>query len=284
MLYLRLFILPLFLLLNKDLFAQRYEFGLGGYTTSYMGDLNTNNLFYYTNFAGGVFAKYNLTSTWNFKLSYNYLALSASDSDFKNSKQQTRNLSFNNDLSELSLVSEFNFFNLYTKSRAKSRRYTPYLLAGLGVIHHNPYVYYGHEKIFLQDLFLETNQQGEPINYSNFALVIPLGLGVKYKINENWKIAAEINYRIVCSDYIDNVNGYYPGNLKPNAPLPKVKITTENGIVRDFEDGDWYFLSDPSNNYAKNNGTLRGDGKQWDGYMTTGLTLSYTLQNNKCTW
>lgn len=282
MVYFRILILTTATLFTKGIKAQKYEFGIGGYTTNYLGDLNPNNLLYYSNFGGSIFAKYNINNTWSIRLNYNYLAISASDRDFKNTNQQVRQLAFNNNLSEISILSEFNFFNFSINKRKNS--YSPYVLAGLGMIKHNPFLIYGNEKFFLQELELERDRLNNPIKHSKLALVMPLGLGFKYNIKGSWNIAAELSYRIVFSDHIDNVTGYYPEKIANSTKLPNQQIRSENGIFRKFEEGDWYLLADPSKNYAKNIGTLRGDGKKWDGYMTAGITVSYTLLNTNCAW
>ncbi len=40
-------------------------------------------------------------------------------------------------------------------------------------------------------------------NNSNYALVIPLGAGVKWSIDPRWSIGAEVGYQFVTSDYLD---------------------------------------------------------------------------------
>lgn len=247
-----------------------------------MGDLNPTNPFYYTNIGAGLFYKYNFNSTWGLKLAFNQLSISARDQDFKNVMSEHRKLSFNNHISELSLLTEFNYFNYHVGRKRKN--YSPYLLGGIGIIKHSPYVNYGGNKFSLRELNIERNKDNNPIDYSLLALVIPLGFGFRYNIKGPWTVGLELNYRMVLSDNIDNISGYYPLDIPQNNELPTIKIKTKEGVFRDFDIKDWQFLTDPSNNYPKKNGTLRGDGKKWDGYMTTNFTLTYTWRNTKCTW
>lgn len=283
MIILRVLILTICILICRDTSAQKYEFGTIGFMTSYMGDINPNNPFNYNGFGGGLFAKYNFNSTWAIRLGFDYLTLSGNDKNSNNSNQQQRNLSFNNHLSELSLLTEFNFFKFSTKR--KFRHFTPYLIGGLGIIKHDPFVYYSNNKIYLRELKVERNKQDQPINYSALAFVIPFGLGFKYKWKRNWGIGIEMNYRVALTDNIDNVSGYYPLTMSnSNTTLPRIDIINEDGTKRAFDNSDWLRIADPSTPNLSNKGTLRGDGKKWDGYMTTGITLIYSIQNTKCTW
>jgi opacity protein-like surface antigen len=227
-----------------------------------MGDINNTDPLYYKNMGGGVFVKYNFNPTWGVRASFNYLPITGSDYDFENDYQQDRGLLFNNNLKEFSLIGEFNFFRFIAGRQANKQ--TPYLMAGAAVIHHNPYAYYNDEKIYFRDHPLEINSNGENVTYSTWAISIPIGLGYKYNIKGPWSIGAEINYRTVLSDHIDAVSQYY--RMDANLPEP------------------WLTIADPTGQLATRGGTRRGDGKNLDGYMTAGLTLTYTLISRKCNW
>jgi len=274
----RLFILTVFILLSGKISAQRFETGGIGYVTSYMGDLNPSDVFYYKDYGLGIYTKYNLNDTWGIRLGINQLRLAANDKDFNNG----RNLSFQNNITELSLLSEFHFFNF--KTEGKTSKFTPYVIGGLGIIKHDPYLYYKEKKFYLRTLKLEQDKSGENIHYSIFAFIIPLGLGFKYHIKGPWILGAECNYRIAFTNSIDNVSGYYSEEIPVAQNLPRVNVKNDDGSISTFNKNDWEFLTDPSNEYPKNIRTLRGNGKSWDGYLTTGLTLAYTWKSTACKW
>lgn len=242
-------------------YAQQYEFGVSGVTTGYMGDINSTNPFYFKNLGGGLFAKYNFDPTWGVKIGFNHLYISGSDTDFK----ETRGLFFNNQVSELALTGEFNFFK-YIPGR-QLNRYTPYVIGGIAVIKHDPYITLRGIKTPLEPLKLEEDENKNPVSYSKFTVAIPVGVGFKYNIKGPWSIGAEIVYRTVLSDNIDNVSQYYP--------TPKLEKVNHD---------DWEYLADPSNKLTLNSGKARGDGKKLDGYMTAGITLTYTIISKKCYW
>ncbi|NGM62097.1 porin family protein [Sphingobacterium sp. SGG-5] len=252
--------LLLFLLCEKAS-AQQYEFGISGVATGYMGDLNPADPLYYKNAGGGLFVKYNLNPTWGIRGSLNYLSLYANDHDFTNANQLNRGLLFNNDVKELSVTADFNFFKFI--AGREINRYTPYILAGLAIAYHNPYVYHNDQKVYLNDYPLEIDASDVLVKPSRWALSIPVGAGFKYNISGPWSIGAEINYRTVFSDRIDNVSKFYRYDVNR---LPEA----------------WAYMANPTGQLARKGGTSRGDGKNRDGYMTAGITLTYTLISSKC--
>ncbi|MDR2283783.1 MAG: hypothetical protein LBE37_11265, partial [Sphingobacterium sp.] len=152
----------------------------------------------------------------------------------------------------------------------------PYIVAGIAGIIHDPYVNYSTKKLRLRELELEADENGNAITFSKFALSVPIGAGFKYNIKGPWSIGAEVIYRTVLSDNIDAVSQYY---LSPD------NILARTSIPYDLNRDDLTFLADPSGGkLVTNGGRARGDGKKFDGYMTAGITLTYTIISKKCYW
>ncbi|MGN0003267.1 MAG: DUF6089 family protein [Sphingobacterium composti] len=279
MFFLRLTILILLSILSIEIYAQRIEIGANGSVTGYMGDINTSSPLYFKNLGGGLFVKYNLDPTWGIKLSANHLLISGDDQDFDNDFQQIRNLKFKNQLTEAALSIDFNFLT-YFDSRHKSK-ITPYLSAGLAVIKHNPYIYYDENKIYLRPLKLEYDANSNSQIYNNLNVAVPLGIGIKYRLNSEWSIGVEAKYRIAFTDYLDNISREYATSVPIDIVIPNATVGVD-GERRPFDQNDWRYLADPSNNLSINAGTARGDGKRKDGYMTAGITLTYTIFDPNC--
>ncbi|TJZ62751.1 PorT family protein [Sphingobacterium olei] len=265
--YFRYIIILFILCAQVKSHAQQYEFGITGFGTGYMGDINPDNPFYYQNIGGGLSVKYNLNPTWGIKAGFNYIALHGNDLDSKFGAQQDRALQFNNNLKELSVTAEFNFFR-FIAGRAINR-YTPYLLAGVSVALHDPYINLDGTTIKLRELQLEYDAEHNPDKYSKIALSVPFGLGFKHNIRGPWSIGAEIIYRTTFNDNIDNVSkNYATSRPRTSAVSPET----------------WDFLADPSGQLEEHRGKARGNGKNYDGFMTAGFTLTYTLISAKCYW
>lgn len=259
-------------------YAQRYEIGVNGGSTGYMGDLNSLDPFYFRQYGGGIFVKRNIDPTWGIKISASHLLISGNDNDFKNDFQQNRGLKFRNQLSEVALMADFNF---WTDNRRNVSKISPYLTAGVAVVKHDPYVYYGQNKIKLKPLKLEYDASSNTQEYKTWNIAIPFGLGLKYKLNHTWALGIEATYRLAFTDYLDNVSQYYPTSFPTEVKLPNILVGGTNG-QRPFDVNDWYYLADPSHSITTKAGSARGNGNSKDGYMTAGITLTYTLLDRNC--
>lgn len=255
----------------SNLCAQQWEAGANIGTTGYMGDINPDNPFYFRSMGGGLSGKYNFDPTWGIKAGGNFLHVYGSDQDKSSEFHQNRNLSFQNKIVEFSVVGEFNFFKFVPGKNKLT--YTPYLFAGIAGIYHSPYVTFASgDKQALGELQLEYDVDHNPTTYGKIAIAIPFGFGFKYNIKGPWSIGAELGYRTVLSDNIDNVSKNYATTRPTAGPGSAIGI------------GLWEDLADRSGNWATNKGKLRGDGRPHDGYMTLGLTLTYTFISQKCYW
>ena len=129
-----------------------------------------------------------------------------------------RNLSFRNDIFEISTVG---LFEMFPTSRGYLRRnfINPYGILGISFFHHNPvsktpYIV-GKQNTFvdLQPLGTEgqnTGLPGTPKPYYLWQIGIPLGVGVRYRLSDKLDMGLEFCYRFLFTDYIDDVSGKFP--------------------------------------------------------------------------
>ena len=133
-----------------------------------------------------------------------------------------RNLSFRNDLKEFSLVG---IYKLTPDNRSYDRRpqMGVYLFGGIAAVAHNPVARdtTGGKWVKLQPL--GTEGQGRPgyaKPYSLIQLAIPVGVGIRYKINSRIDVGAEIGFRFTFTDYLDDVaKGYADPTVFSDNPL-----------------------------------------------------------------
>lgn len=121
-----------------------------------------------------------------------------------------RNLNFRNDLKEFSVVG---IYKLTPDGRSYDRRpqLSTYLFGGVAILAHNPKALdtLGNW-IKLQPLGTEgQGREGYAKPYSLVQFTIPLGLGIRYKINSRLDIGAELGFRITFTDYLDDVSKNY---------------------------------------------------------------------------
>lgn len=179
----------------------------------------------------------------------------SADLTFDNVNRYARNLSFRNDLVELSMVA---MIDLIPYSGRFSTRpvFTPYIFFGAAVYYSNPKAlvpkyYYPNENFNSDGTGIETSKGGQwvslrkygtegqnygggdyqdiygrslPKKYSPIGFAVPMGIGARYKLAGNLDLSFELGYRQLFSDYIDDVSNNYvdlgvfvkdPNNITP---------------------------------------------------------------------
>lgn len=228
---------------------------------------------------------------------------SADQNDQENGKfRYYRNLSFRNRVKELSLVAMFDLYknNFTYMSRVK---WTPYAFAGAAVFHHNPQAIapaaglngepipeagewvnlraLGTEGQFADLQPTDANHGIKP--YNLIQLAIPMGIGLRFKVKEVVDFSAELGFRYLFTDYIDDVSRNYVdlgvfdselaralsyrSNEVTVTDVLREVYTARNGVTYDVING--YGHEYPTN--------IRGKENNKDIFMVTTFRLSYIL-------
>src|ERR1043165_5874929 len=190
--------------------------------------------------------------------SYITLTLLTGDDKKGNAIMQQRNLNFRSKIFDWELTAQYSLFSL------NDRWWTPYLFAGIGLFHFNPYTKdsAGH-KTFLKPL--STEGEGFMAGVDNYKLMqfsVPLGLGAEYSLNEDMRLGLEFGYRKTFTDYIDDVSTTY---VDENALLNARRQTAVDLAWRGDEKGGAPY---PAAGYP------RGNSNHKDGYYYVALTLT----------
>ncbi|MES2826563.1 MAG: DUF6089 family protein [Bacteroidota bacterium] len=259
--------LGLLFIVKSDIKAQALEVGVQAGGAGYIGDLNQTNYLKFNGLSAGGFVKVNLDPYWAVGLHYNYGKIKADDLESRNEHFKARALNFNTELHELSLQADFNFLEYFAGGGIK--RFTPYVFSGLGLVFFSPkglYQFNGATQAEEYKLrFYQT--EGQTNAYKNYAITVPFGAGVKFKLKDSWSFFTQIGYRAANTDFLDDVSTIYPDpNVWP----------ADNRLLRES-------LSNPSLNpdYGFPN-TQRGDFRKRDSYMFVGIGISFTFVSQKC--
>lgn len=265
----RITVCGLLLVLSINVFSQQWHVGIFGGLSAYNGDL-TDKIFpkKVINGAIGLTANYEFRDRIMFRAGLTYSVVGGADRFSDDPDLVVRNLSFETSITEFSLVGEYYLMNLY------DRKYSPYVFGGLAVYHFNPYAFNGtDEKIYLKPL--STEGQGLPgytaKPYSLSQLAIPFGGGVKYAINDKFRIGLELGIRKLFTDYLDDVSGFYAdqNDLLAN----RGQLAVDMSYRADEVAG-----GNPS---YPTKGTGRGGPENNDIYYFLGLHLTYRLGGGK---
>lgn len=262
---------------SQEPVVQEGEFGVGIGAAHYFGDLNTRAKLNRPKIAAGIFFRKNFGNYIAARVVANFAQLGYSDKyNTYNEFMHQRNLSFNTSVWELSLRGDFNFFRFLPGD--PDYRFTPFISLGVGVFSYDPYAYLQGQKYFLRPL--GTEGQGSPLYpdrkpYGSMAFCIPIGVGLKYALNDRFNVGLEITHRFTSTDYLDDVSKTY---VDP-AVFPPIPPAVDNST------NPAYLLSDRSYEYGQRigiKGRQRGVDTNKDQFVTAMIYVTVNLQSYKC--
>lgn len=253
---------------------QEGEIGFSIGAAHYFGDLNTKGRLNRPKPTIGAFFRKQFGNYIGLRIGAHFAQLGYSDVyNTQNDYQRRRNLSFNSNIFELALQGDFNFFKFVPGDPEHS--FTPYVTIGAGIFSYDPYAYLNGQKHFLRPL--GTEGQGlaaypDRKPYNTMAFSFPIGVGVKYAINDRMNIGLEVAHRFTSTDYLDDVSTTYVGSDK-FPPLPDGSPSIAQLLQdRSYETGDLIGIE----------GRQRGLPKQKDQFIFAELTLSFNLTTYRC--
>ncbi|WP_264565541.1 DUF6089 family protein [Flavobacterium sp. N3904] len=190
--------------------AQIHEIGvfLGG--SNYIGDVGSTNYINPNEPAFGIIYKWNKSPRHAYRFSYTQSQISSNDNDSKEPGRYNRGYSFVNNVKELSAGLEFNFFDF--NLHEYKNKITPYVSSGLS--------YFFYDGKYLSGNTIATSG-------TLTSIAIPMIVGVKSNIAENFILAVEVRANYT---FTDNIDG---SNVK-NESFPKFGNINNN---------DWYVFS-----------------------------------------
>jgi len=254
--------LALLLLTSVHGFSQ-FGLGITGGLSNYLGDL-VDKPYKSTKGYFGVTGTFPLSPRFSLRAGLSFAKVAGADSLAQQPELVARNLSFQSRITELSLLAEYNIFNI------EQVRWTPYVFAGLAVFRFDPYTYDASGiQTFLRPLGTEgQGAAGYPAPYALTHLAIPFGGGIRYAISEKVHLGLELGIRKLFTDYLDDVSGGYadPGELLAGpGGLRAVDLAYR---------GDELPGGNP---VAPEKGFTRGNPAHKDYYYFTGLHLSFRI-------
>lgn len=272
------------------------EFGLIGGFSHYSGELTNEQFFEAQGLKGsvGLITRYTPHESVTFRLSAQYGSLEGDD---KWHEDQTdpmrRDLNFTSSLWDFTGAAEFNFKRIPARQKSGV---SPYAFIGASVFRFNPksvFVYDPNsgianyqgityssledrdgEEVELQPLATEgqeTTQNNELERYSLTQVAVPVGLGIKFKVNHQFTIGVEYGPRITFTDYLDDVSGAYvePTQLQAQYGTMSAAMAYKTPTV------------DANEILDVDNPKLRGNPDNNDLYGIFGVTLTYRLYGNR---
>lgn len=168
----------------------KYKFDIGGGigVSGYLGDVNESNLYKHPGISAEASFRYIANARLAIRGIFKAVSLSGNSNDFDIIFPEGKAYEFNSWAYDLGARMEFNFFSYgIGETYKKLKRWSPYLSLGTGVT--------------------MASSDGS----SSFAMNIPMGFGVKYKLRQRLNLGMEFTMTKVFGDKVDskNINDLY---------------------------------------------------------------------------
>ncbi|UQD55168.1 DUF6089 family protein [Flavobacterium sp. K5-23] len=218
----KLFNLFLLLFLGISTQAQIHEIGVFVGGSNFIGDVGPTTYIAPNEPALGLLYKWNKSPRHAYRFSYTQSKISSNDLNSKETSRSQRGYHFENNIKEVSLGLEFNFFD-FDLHNLKNKT-TPYVYSGLS--------YFRHDELYI--LAGETRK-----DKSANSIAVPMIIGIKSKFSPNFILAIEVGARYSFSDNLD-------GSNSENENLKYLQFGNLNN-------NDWYVFSGVTLTYTFGN-------------------------------
>lgn len=222
-----------------------------------------------TRWATGLFGRYKLTDDISLSANLYYGRIQGADSLSTNPGRTGRNLSFRNDMFELNVRGEYNFYEVNDVGGTGRYRndFRLYAFLGVGGLYHNPQAYYNGRWVDLRPL------KTEGVDYSPFVLVLPKGLGCYFTFDRQYRVGFELGWRTTFTDYLDDISGNYPDPSELDSELARALSNRRGELPAEG-------YPDPANYGppSETNEGKRGDPTNNDSYLFATFTFSYVIR------
>lgn len=234
---------------------------------NYQGDL-VDGFFASPRAAFGISLNFSVSERLAIRTGLTFAKVAGADSLNSKTAFKNRNLSFQSPVTELSVLAEYNLFNI------EQTHWSPYVFAGVAVFHYNPFTYYtANRKIYLQPLSTEgqgiSGYNSQPYSLTGFAL--PFGGGVKFMLGSSVQLGIEAGLRKLFTDYLDDVSGTYAD------AQDLLQARGQLAVDLAFRSGE---VPGSTQTYPSKT-EFRGSPKSKDYYYFTGLHLTFNIGNGE---
>lgn len=267
----------------------RWDIGLNLGAANYLGEIGGNEetrrdfvldmQLDQTQWVVGGFARYRVSPQLSFNTGLNYGRIRGFDGHSENPARVARNLNFRNDIIELSIRTELTL--LYDNDVGGRGYYDPdfklYGFLGVAIFYHNPQAKFEDGYVDLIDL------KTEGVEYSNFQLSIPAGIGLYFTYRKLHRIGWELGYRFAFTDYLDDVSTTYApyDELGPDRELASTLSNRTSQKIIDEVNAEARSRGLQEVNLGSFAvGEKRGDPTNNDGYLFTQFSYSFVIKGN----
>ncbi len=253
--------------------------GNKGIGKKFVKDLNLGK----TGVAGSIYLSAMYQYMFAVRLEATFGTISADDKVLEKVKETTfgrydRNLNFTSKITDFMLGVEIHPLYIFNSKKEDwtPPSFSPYLLGGVGFFSFKPQTKIGGRTVDLQPLSTEGQGFAEYPDRKPYKLNqinIPLGAGIKYELSSTLNIRAEFVYRVLNTDYLDDVSREYIDPTLYANYFTGAKLT--NALLLN----DRKYELDPTN--LSKNGDQRGNPDNNDAFFSFSIKVGYTFGREK---
>jgi len=250
----------------------QWDYGVKLGASNYLGDIGGKNLErrdYFvdmhlgqTKYAAGIYGRYKFSKRFAVSANLDHILIGDADEHTTYAPRRARNMNFRNRMFELGVRAELTIW--YDNDVGNRGFYNPdyklYAFAGIAGYYSNPQAklvydadtWNGKDTSFTEDPgglvegdYVDNKWHSlrklrtEGATYSAFGLGVPLGIGMYFTFNKEWRIGWEVCWRYTLSDYLDDVSTYYE--------LPNPENPDDMGLAMDLQSQTYQGLVDEQN-------------------------------------
>ncbi|MBI3509617.1 MAG: hypothetical protein HY064_03065 [Bacteroidetes bacterium] len=256
-----------------------WDAGFHAGASNYLGDMGGNQLtrrdfvsdmkLTQTRMSAGTFVRYRINPMLSVQADLNWTRIAGDDKLSSNPGRNGRNLSFRNDIFEMTAQAQYFFYEVNDLGHTYRYRnnFRAYVGLGVGAAYHNPKTLYDGNWVALRPLETEGN------HYTTITAVIPASAGFYVTLNKHYRIGWNLTWRTTFTDYLDDVSTTYkdPSQLKSPLSAELANRTDELNVTNAFAE-----------NFTP--GNKRGDPTHNDSYLTTSVDMSYVIRGRSATF
>ncbi len=262
-----IFCMTLCVNLNAQHNQMSLGFGLG--SSQYLGDLAEDFNYKHISPSIDFGVGYKFSEKALLELSYLKTSIFGADSLSKDASRLQRNLSFKSKINELNLIVEYEPFTLFSR---KGFAFSPVIKSGIGVFTFDPIAVLNGKEYALQSLSTEgqglPNSTVSPYRLLETSLIYGFGLKLKYK--NICEFAFDISPRVLKTDYLDDVSGYYYNSDAIRRYVSNEAAQLSNRTLG-FTPGEEQF---------PNNSIMRGNPNKNDQFIISNFKFRYFIPFN----
>jgi hypothetical protein len=190
------------LLLHAQRIPSKYQFGINAGTFIYQGDLTPSTIgsFKTPGFVLGINAGRYITNAFSARLDLNFGKLNGDDAAYdRPSWRQERNFAFKAPVTEL-------IGSIVWDALGRGKKFAPYLFLGFGYSFFNikrEYSNFNGEYFAAETATIEGLNDDIMHSLPRGLPIVATGIGIRYRLNNNFSLNTEASYRYISSDYLD---------------------------------------------------------------------------------